>query len=157
VARTPGRKEIDEILYSTLRAIYHFERGLYGNYGIGYEEICLLQLLRRRPGLRVGEAARILELPLFAATRLAQRLEGDGLIDKGPDPVDGRAVRLRASGAGLSLLGRIEGDSYRLVAGKAAGLSEGELAAFVLVAGNLGRILGVADKAAEDGPQVTGT
>ncbi len=150
MAKPPARERVDEILYSTLRAVYHFERALFARFGLGYQEICLLQLLRKAGGVRVGEAARLLEMPLFSATRLAQRLESDGFLDRCPDPEDGRAVRLELSGKGATLIAEIEEDNYRLIAVNAASLSQVEVEGFVMVAENLHRVLGVSRSAAED-------
>lgn len=138
----PDQDRIDEALYTTLRAIHHFERGLYVEFGLGYQEICLLQLLRRQEGLRVGEAASSLEIPVFSATRLAQRLEARGLIAKRIDELDGRAIRLSLAPRGSRLLGAIEKRSYDIMAANAERLSPEEVAAYLDVAESLGELLG---------------
>lgn len=137
------------MLYSTMRAVYHFERALYARFGLGYQEICLLQLLRRKSGIRVGEAARVLEVPLFSATRLVQRLESDGYVVKRRDAHDGRAILLSLSPRGRGLIRRIEDDNYKLIMANASSLPGKELDALVLVAGKIGRLLGVEGSASE--------
>jgi MarR family transcriptional regulator, organic hydroperoxide resistance regulator len=132
-----------------LRAVYHFERTLYARFDIGYQEICLLQLLRRRGGLRVGDAARTLEMPLFSATRLVQRLEADGYVVKANDTVDRRAVLLDLTAKGRRFIRRIEDANYDLIARNAASLSREELKAFVMVAERIDGILGVSNSASE--------
>jgi DNA-binding MarR family transcriptional regulator len=134
------------VLYSTLHAIYYFERDLYEEYGLGYQEICLLQLLLREPGIRVGEAASNLEIPLFTATRLAQRLESRGFIRKRVDELDGRAVCLSLTPKGSKLIRAIEKRSYDIMAANAARLSASEVEAYLDVAENLGELLGVAGR-----------
>jgi len=132
-----------------MRAVYHFERTLYARFGLGYQELCLLQLLRRKSGIHVSEAARVLEIPLFSATRLVQRLEADGYVVKRQDADDGRAILLSLSPRGRRLIRRIEDDNYELIMANAAAFSGKELDALVLVAGKMGRLLGVEGSASE--------
>jgi len=145
----PDRAHTDAILYSTMRAVYHFERTLIARFGLGYPEICLLQLLRRKSGIRVSDAARVLEIPLFSATRLVQRLESDGYVVKRQDADDGRAILLSLSPRGRGLIRRIEDDNYELIMSNAAAFPGNELDALVLVAGRMGRLLGVEGSASE--------
>ncbi len=145
----PERKRVDAALYATLRAIHHFECDLYTHFGLGYKEICLLQLLRRNPDLRVGKVASVLELSHFSATRLVQRLEAEGLVARVSDPDDRRAVLVSCSEKARRLIENIEDRSYRLVKAYASGLSTSEIAGFVMVAENLDKILGVSDRALE--------
>jgi len=105
--------------------------------------------LRRNPGLRVGKVASVLELPHFSATRLVQHLEVEDLVARVSDPADRRAVLLSLSSKALGLIKDIEDRSYQLVKAYASGLSESELAGFVMVAENLDKILGVSDRALE--------
>jgi DNA-binding MarR family transcriptional regulator len=132
-----------------MRAVYHFERTLYARFGLGYQEICLLQLLRRKSGIRVSEAARVLEIPLFSSTRLVQRLESDGYVLKRQDADDGRAILLSLTPKGRRLIRRIEDDNYELIMENAASFSGKELDALVLFAGKMGRLLGVEGSASE--------
>ena len=132
-----------------MRAIHHFERDLYARFGLGYTEICLLQLLRRNPGLRVGKVAAVLELAHFSATRLVQRLEAEGLLIRELDPEDRRAVLLTLSEKAQKLIVEIEKRSYSLVQAYAEGRPEAEVAKFIAVAENLDKVLGVANRAGE--------
>lgn len=149
MAKIPERGRVDAALYATLRAIHHFERDLCARFGLGYTEICLLQLLRRNPGLRVGQAASVLELAHFSATRLVQRLEAEGLLIRGFDPEDRRAVLLTLSEKARRLIQEIEDRSYGLVQDYAAGRTDAEVAKFIAVAENLDKVLGVANRAGE--------
>ena len=57
--------------------------------------------IRGDDGISVGELATQLDLAQSAASGLAQRLEGAGLVERSADPGDGRSVRLA-----LTRLGR---------------------------------------------------
>lgn len=137
------------MLYSTMKAVYHFERTLYARFGLGYQEICLLQLLRRKSSLRIGDAARALEIPLFSATRLVQRLEAEALLTKRQDADDGRAVLVRLSAKGRRIIRKVEDDNYELIMKNAAALSGEELKALVLLTARIDELLGVSRSVSE--------
>lgn len=137
------RDRADELLYLSLRSIYHFERGLVEEFGLGFQEIILLQLLRRRESARIGEIAKALEVPVFSATRLVKRLEAEGLLRKEPAAGDGRGISAVLEPKGGKLVDAIEAASYRRIGGAAASLSPREREAFVLVAERLAPVLGV--------------
>jgi DNA-binding MarR family transcriptional regulator len=140
------RKTADELLYRSLRAVYHFERNLVERFGLGYQEIYLLQLLRRRESARIGEIASALGVPVFSTTRLVQRLEGLGYVSKKRDETDRRGVEVRLEPAGDAFVGQIEAHNFSLIVGSTATLSPAEQAAFVTVARNLDGVLGVGDR-----------
>ncbi|MBU0926956.1 MAG: MarR family transcriptional regulator [Spirochaetes bacterium] len=140
------RKTADELLYRSLRSVYHFERGLVERFGLGYQEIYLLQLLRRRESARIGEIASALGAKVFSTTRLVQRLEVLGYVGKERDEGDRRGVSVRLLPAGGRLVGEIEAHNFGRIVGAASALSADEQSAFVLVARNLDRVLGVEDR-----------
>ena len=140
------RDRADELLYRSLRSIYHFERGLVEEFGLGFQEIIILQLLRRRKSARIGEIARALELPVFSATRLVKRLEASGFLRKEPAPGDGRGISAILEPRGGKLVDAIEAASFGRIGGAAASLSPREREAFVLVAERLAAVLGVEDR-----------
>ncbi len=57
----------------------------------------LLVLLWAHPGLRQAELARRLGIEPPTVTRMVQRLERAGLVERQPDPHDARLVRVRAT------------------------------------------------------------
>jgi DNA-binding MarR family transcriptional regulator len=62
-----------------------------------------LHVLAEEPaGLRMTELAERLHIDAPAVTRKAQQLERAGLVERGPDQADGRAIRLRLTPAGRS-------------------------------------------------------
>ncbi len=58
-------------------------------------------------GMRVSALARRITASGPSTSRLLKRLEQHGLIEIGPDPGDGRALRIGLSGAGTELRARI--------------------------------------------------
>jgi len=146
----PDRQTANDLLYRSLQAVYHFERSLVDRFGLGYQEICLLQLLRRRESARVGEIATALGVRVFSATRLVQRLEASGYLGKEPDERDGRVVVVRLLGPGERLVSDVEAYNFERIVGRTSSLPPAARDAFVIVADNLERVLGVEDRIAHD-------
>ena len=59
--------------------------------------------LFERDGLRLGKLAAAARLSKQAMTGLVKRCEADGLVERVPDPVDGRAFNVRLTGSGRAL------------------------------------------------------
>ena len=59
----------------------------------------LLNLVRRRPGVRVGDAARALRLASNTVSTLAGQLSDAGLLERHPDDSDHRGVRFYLTAA----------------------------------------------------------
>ncbi|HPG86654.1 MAG TPA: MarR family transcriptional regulator [Spirochaetales bacterium] len=140
------RKTADELLYGSLRAVYHFERSLVERFGLGYQEIYLLQLLRRRETARIGEIADALGVKMFTMSRLVSRLRDRGYVSKAQDSGDRRGILVGLEPRGDELVAAIEKANYELVIGSLSRLTTAEQSAFVVVAENLDEALGVADR-----------
>jgi MarR family transcriptional regulator for hemolysin len=86
-------------------------------------------------------AAAAVEQPTMAGT--LKRMERDGLLEKRPDPTDGRAALYRLSARGREMSARVREFGQSIHAAALSGLSEEEasrmLAALASVVGNLER------------------
>jgi DNA-binding MarR family transcriptional regulator len=79
--------------------------------------------------VRIGELNRHVLLSQPALSRLVDRLAERGLLERKPDPADGRAIRLALTGAGRVLQGQVGLQHGSSVARTmAARLTPGELA-----------------------------
>lgn len=67
---------------------------LLAPHGLHPGQDTLLLVLWAQPGLRQAEVARRLAIEPPTVTRMVQRLERSGLIERRPDPHDARLVRL---------------------------------------------------------------
>jgi DNA-binding MarR family transcriptional regulator len=59
--------------------------------------------LFERDGLRLGELAAAARLSKQAMTGLVKRCEADALVERGPDPSDGRAFNVRLTSRGRAV------------------------------------------------------
>jgi DNA-binding MarR family transcriptional regulator len=66
------------------------------------QEMVLLELWKE-DGLRGGELAERLEVEPPTVTRMLQRMEGCGFVERRPDPADARSFRVYLTGRGKSL------------------------------------------------------
>ena len=82
------------------RMKHAFEREM----GLSAATWFLLSMLIDEDGIRQGEVSQRFEVDPSRITRLAQRLEGEGLLRRKRDPEDNRVVRLRATEEGRLLI-----------------------------------------------------
>lgn len=80
-----------------------------GRAGVEIERVAAVALIRLsdREGMRLSEFARHLEVDLSTASRHVTHLEGRGLVARGADPADARAVCLTVTGEGRRLVARL--------------------------------------------------
>jgi DNA-binding MarR family transcriptional regulator len=71
---------------------------------VSMREYDVLYTLSKCPGpARIGDLNRHVLLSQPALSRLVDRLAGRGLVERKPDPADGRAIRLALTDAGREL------------------------------------------------------
>lgn len=87
-----------ERLLAAVRAVRRGTRAVGGpplREGLTGAQAELLRLLRREPGISVGEAARRLSLAGNTVSTLVRQLVDLGHVVREPDPADARTARLR--------------------------------------------------------------
>jgi DNA-binding MarR family transcriptional regulator len=97
---------------------------------VSMREYDVLYTLAKCPEpIRISELHRHVLLSQPALSRMVDRLVRRGLIDREPDPADGRGVRLSLTSAGRAVQRQVGRQHARSVArGMTARLSRGELA-----------------------------
>ena len=136
------RKKIDEDLFLVLRTIFHYERMIAERYGLDFEEIYTLQVLRRQ-SVRVTDLAGELQLPMFTVSRMVNRLAEAGYLSKEKDDQDKRNIHLRLCAAGEEALQKIEASSYEQISQSLKNVNEQEIKELMSLAEKLHLILGV--------------
>jgi DNA-binding MarR family transcriptional regulator len=89
----------------------------------------LLRIVERRPGIRVHDAALALRLAPNTVSTLVHRLAEAGLIEREPDPHDGRVTHLLLSSAAAQRLRRWRDHRHEMLCAELAGLPALELRA----------------------------
>ena len=140
------RKQVDEDLYRVMRTVFHYERSLENQFGLGYEEIYVLQYLRRHPQVHLNEVSHELELPMFKCSRLVTRLVEKKLVSKSQDAVDRRGIQIVLLPAGEKIVSSIEEYSYNRVSQNVCKMEPEETAKVLQMIEKLDCWLGVSDK-----------
>ncbi len=83
-----------ETVLAFSRALRARHGALLARHGLHPGQDALLLLIWETPGLRQAELARRLDVEPPTITRMVRRLERSGLLERRPDPDDGRVVRI---------------------------------------------------------------
>ena len=86
-------------------AFWRMKHAFEREVGLSAATWFLLSLLIDEDGISQGEVSHRFEVDPSRITRLAQRLEGEGLLRRERDPEDNRMVRLHATEEGRLLIG----------------------------------------------------
>lgn len=71
---------------------------------LSFTTLSVLHTLSRRSPLRLGELTATEQVTQSAITQMVTRLERDGLVERRPDPRDGRAVLVHLTTAGAEVV-----------------------------------------------------
>jgi DNA-binding MarR family transcriptional regulator len=102
---------------------------VFGRLGITGDQYNVLRILRgaRPHGLARGDVTQRLMRRAPDTTRMLDRLERAGLIERSRDPADARRSMARITEDGVTLLDRIDPEIERLMRTATAALDEAEL------------------------------
>ena len=137
--------QIDELLFEVLKHIYRWEREVYARFGLTYQEIYLLQYLRKVTSSRVSDLAVELRIPLFQTTRLVNKLAEKKYLSKQKVADDRRSVMVSLLPEGEAAIRSVEENSYRIILSNASALTNEEIQSALLTASDIGKILRIPD------------
>ena len=89
-----------------VRTLRSFDRDAQSRYGLGAAQMFILHVLRQEDNLTVGELAERTATDQSSASLAVSRLVEQGHVQRGPDPVDRRQVRLSLTRKGRTLVRR---------------------------------------------------
>ncbi|HEX5237663.1 MAG TPA: MarR family transcriptional regulator [Sphingomicrobium sp.] len=115
--------EIGETAHALRKA---FDRRAVG-LGVTRAQWKVLFRLDRRPGLRQIELADMLEIEPITLSRIVDRLEEGGLVERRADPADRRAWRLHVTARAQPLIAKLKGIADDMVAEAFAGIDERDI------------------------------
>jgi len=113
---------------TTLERLIGLFRSLSPPDGLSLTAAATLTTLERSGPSRLTALAAYEGVTQPAMTQLVDRLQGMGLLERTPDPSDGRVVRVRITGAGRALLARRRAVRAERVAELLVRLSPGDQA-----------------------------
>jgi len=140
------RNEIDEILFQALRAIYQFERTKVAKFELTYEAVYLMQFLQRNAPTRMGDVAAEMKLPISTLTRIVDRLQKKGLVDREKDKTDRRSILLYLKPAGIKIVQDTEAHTFEILIKNLESYSNEQKESFIQAAVNLDILLNSSDK-----------
>lgn len=140
------RTQIDDDLYLLLRTIYHYEKLLESKTGLDFQKLYLLLHLVNESPLRLTEVARELNIPMFSASRLVDRMVSMGLIGKVQDESDKRSISISLQPQGRAVIDDLEHKSYDRIQKNFSDLKDEDFNLVMQVIEKLHRILDVSEK-----------
>ena len=115
--------EIAETAHSLRRAFDRRASAL----GVTRAQWKVLFRLTRTPGLRQVELADMLDVEPITLSRIIDRLEEAGHVERTPDPADRRAWRLQVTAGAMPLVKRLRAVAHDLVEEAFGGIDPREL------------------------------
>jgi len=110
--------EIAETAHALRKA---FDRRAVG-MGVTRAQWKVLFRLERQPGLRQIELADLLDIEPITLSRIADRLEEAGLVERVADPADRRAWRLHVTAKAQPLIAKLRGVADEMISEAFAGI-----------------------------------
>jgi len=136
-----ARAEIDQMLFTVMATIYHFERRKVQLFGLNYEAFYLLYFLRRRSSARMGEIAAELNVHISTASRVVGRLEKRGLLTRKKAPGDKRQILVSLEPEGEALVSASESHSFEVISKNIERFSDEDIAAVLKTASCFHQVL----------------
>ena len=116
--------EIGETAHALRKA---FDRRAVG-MGVTRAQWKVLFRLERVPGLRQIELADLLDIEPITLSRIVDRLEEAGLVERVADPADRRAWRLHVTAKAQPLIGKLHAVADEMIAEAFAGIDPTHIA-----------------------------
>jgi DNA-binding MarR family transcriptional regulator len=139
---TINRKNIDELLFNALTAVYAFERDKVNRFELSYGQIYLLQLLRRQSPSRMSTIAYRMGMPLSTATRFVAKMERMHFLKRVKDVNDNRAILISLNDKGNKAVKAVEDHSFKVLSSNLKNFLKDDVDAFMKTARCLNKILG---------------
>jgi len=122
-------------------AFWRMKHAFEREVGLSAATWFLLTMLIEEDGISQGEVSHRFEVDPSRITRLAQRLEGEGLLRRKRDPEDNRVVRLHISPEGRHLIESRQEHREEFEERLRQGFAQEELAEFRRALGVVSRLM----------------
>ena len=152
--RTALGVELADAVFGFKRAAQRVVRQTFtSDNPLPVSEAELLALVGRSKGTGVSEAAHALQLAPNTVSTLVSRLVDAGLLERRPDPADGRVARLQLTNAGSARVRRWRSHRAALLARALDTLDDHERAALAAALDPLRRLSQSLDAIAPESPR----
>jgi DNA-binding MarR family transcriptional regulator len=135
------RKKIDEVLFNAFQAIFLFERAKIKTFGLSFEEIYTLQLLKKSSPVRMRTLVEKINIPFSSATRMITRLEKLGYLKRIMHKHDRRGINVILEKDGEKINKSIENNNFNIVFNNISQFNDFQIAAFIETAKCMGKLL----------------
>jgi DNA-binding MarR family transcriptional regulator len=115
-----------------------------------FSALSVLHTLSRAGSCRLSDLVRTEQIKQPALTSAVAKLERDGLVERRPDPGDGRASMLSLTADGQSIVSRRHADRVERLRSLIDRLSPADRARLLSIAGVLDQIVRLADEEDEN-------
>lgn len=109
------KEKLKESLFNILRTIYQFERYSVLTFGLNYQEIYLMNVLKRQSPKKMSEVSAELRIEAFSSSRLVSRMAAKGLIKRYKAGSDKRNVFVALTDKGETLTKKISDSSLEVI------------------------------------------
>ncbi len=135
--------DLKNLLFHLLRTFYQFENIEVTTFGLSYDLIYILKLLKRVDGMRISDIAEEMKIKVFSATRLIDQLEDRLFVKRARTDSDKRNVLVTISASGKKMVKKLEDHALNLIYSNMAGYSENEMLVLFNTIKNMDQILGI--------------
>jgi DNA-binding MarR family transcriptional regulator len=118
---------------------------------LNFSALSVLHTLSRMGSCRISDLVRTEQIKQPALTSAVAKLERDGLIERSPDPCDGRASTLSLTADGRSIVSRRHADRVERLRSLMDRLSPADRTRLLSIAGVLDQIVQLANEQ-DEGP-----
>jgi DNA-binding MarR family transcriptional regulator len=126
-ARARDRRLLFILQRASRAALQHANDRLLGHADISVAQLAALSYLSANPGCAITELADLLDLNKSAASGMVTRLERGGLVNRQPNPSDGRGTVLRVTAKGQRVREKVKPLFRDLMGEIRAGFSDDEM------------------------------
>jgi DNA-binding MarR family transcriptional regulator len=106
---TAAQREIEHLIPQVCRAHYEQTRSLFRRLGLARGQPGVLRLLWQNDGMTQTELGAALRIQPATVTRMMQRMETAGWVERRPDPDDQRVWRVYQTDAARRIRPDVEG------------------------------------------------
>lgn len=135
--------DLNKALFHFLESIYFFEKQEKERYGLDWNEVYLLQLVSRTPGIKSIDLAKQMKEEKFVISRMVKKMEENGILRREPGVKDRRINYLYVTEQGSQMLKTLESYNEGIVKERLEQMSEEQSDFVVSMLYNMGDLLGI--------------